>query len=622
MKMKIDYPVWLGLFICAVFPLILRAVALRFSAETYYFTGQQGTYDICNYAKAVALAFAALGVGIIVFIERLTDGKSMMLDRITKIAVAMAVLVLVSWGMSKHSSEAFHGGYDHFEGVFVWLAYLIVFVLAYTGHLKRARIQKILPVAALSSLVVAVTGIVQFWSIQIFDLQLFRMMIMPSAYWNTPTPIFGEFGTVACSFLGNPNYAGTYAILVIPLFLFAYSVEKKHVLQTIYGSTAVLNTVFLVFSRSEAGFMGFMVGLGALVALSVIHRKWDMLIAVCVLQGVFWGCFVGSGVLTSVELPAAILGAVFCVSGVVCFCLLNPRVSVSVKVGACVAILIVGGIGILKITKYESERWQSRTDWRHVEVSKLQIGFDVMKNGKEEKILTVSKVNEGFEVRSGDFLTVVKASDLAQKTIQLDIVKTLGSVLKIYSAQGGVTAFEMESPKLRFGYFENRFEVFNRGGFPIKTDEVIPSIKFFKDETLGSQRAYIWNRTLAMIPEHLLTGSGPDTFVLEFPQDDVLGKINAYGNGNMVVTKPHNMYLQLAVNMGVPFLLLFIALNLIALNRTLVSVTPESGLWVLGVAILGYLVAGFFNDSVVANATIFWYILGATLGWSEDKDAA
>ena len=49
-------------------------------------------------------------------------------------------------------------------------------------------------------------------------------------------------------------------------------------------------------------------------------------------------------------------------------------------------------------------------------------------------------------------------------------------------------------------------------------------------ERLATSRGYLFSRSFPMLKDTLLIGYGPDTFVLEFPQQDYVGKMNAYGN--------------------------------------------------------------------------------------------
>jgi hypothetical protein len=65
-----------------------------------------------------------------------------------------------------------------------------------------------------------------------------------------------------------------------------------------------------------------------------------------------------------------------------------------------------------------------------------------------------------------------------------------------------------------------------------------------------------------MLKDTVLIGHGPDTYVLEFPQHDYVGKLNSFSSHRMIVDKPHNMYLQIGINTGLISLIGLLALYL------------------------------------------------------------
>ena len=144
-----------------------------------------------------------------------------------------------------------------------------------------------------------------------------------------------------------------------------------------------------------------------------------------------------------------------------------------------------------------------------------------------------------------------------------------------------------------------------------------PSIGFEGKEKLGSARGYIWSRSLPVMLEKPIVGHGADTFFAEFPQGDLLGKLYSYGTTQMIVDKPHNLYLQIGINHSIIALLAFLAMvlayiidsfKLYALRKEYCSQQIVGT--AITLAIIGYLGAGFFNDSIVSVAPIFWTLLG------------
>jgi len=119
----------------------------------------------------------------------------------------------------------------------------------------------------------------------------------------------------------------------------------------------------------------------------------------------------------------------------------------------------------------------------------------------------------------------------------------------------------------------------------------------------------------------VLAGFGPDNFPMHFPQYDYLNKLRFYETGGIYVDKPHNMYLQIAVNTGIISLLAVLAIFImyfVSSIRLYIKEKFESFLPVAGLACFaafcGYAVTGFFNDSVVSVAPVFWTLLGLGIG--------
>jgi hypothetical protein len=138
-------------------------------------------------------------------------------------------------------------------------------------------------------------------------------------------------------------------------------------------------------------------------------------------------------------------------------------------------------------------------------------------------------------------------------------------------------------------------------------------------ESFASNRGYIWGRTIALLDLYLLKGAGSDNYPLAFPQDDFIGKLNANWDwdASLVVDKPHNMYLQNAINTGVISLIALIvvwSIYFISSFKLYNKMTYNSLEKYIGasclISIIGYLAAGMFNDNIVSVTPLFWIILG------------
>lgn len=143
---------------------------------------------------------------------------------------------------------------------------------------------------------------------------------------------------------------------------------------------------------------------------------------------------------------------------------------------------------------------------------------------------------------------------------------------------------------------------------------------FVNISSFANGRGYIWNKTITLLKDYILFGSGADTYALVYPNNDFVDKYNnAYDN--MIITKPHNLYLQIAVQTGVLSLICFIVFYVwyfISSIRIYYKRHLDCLLNIMGFAIMlgtfGYMIAGLANDSTVTVAPMYWALMGVGIG--------
>ncbi len=131
-----------------------------------------------------------------------------------------------------------------------------------------------------------------------------------------------------------------------------------------------------------------------------------------------------------------------------------------------------------------------------------------------------------------------------------------------------------------------------------------------------------------MLKDYIFFGSGADTYALVYPNGDFVDKYNN-GYDNMILTKPHNMYLQIAVQTGVLSLVCFLVFYLwyfISSLRIYFKQRLDSPLAAIGFAImlgtLGYMGSGLANDSTITITPLYWAMMGAGIGINHRIKAA
>ena len=108
---------------------------------------------------------------------------------------------------------------------------------------------------------------------------------------------------------------------------------------------------------------------------------------------------------------------------------------------------------------------------------------------------------------------------------------------------------------IEFVYNNGKLQVVGYNGKLTDIGEA-EAIGFKRKESFASGRGYIWSRTFPLLKKALFIGYGPDTIIYEFPQNDIVGKLN-YGAIWTIISKPHSWYLQTAFGSGVLSLVSF-----------------------------------------------------------------
>ena len=159
--------------------------------------------------------------------------------------------------------------------------------------------------------------------------------------------------------------------------------------------------------------------------------------------------------------------------------------------------------------------------------------------------------------------------------------------------------------------------------------EIGETLKGRPQDSFGSWRLGVWRFTLQLASENLLWGTGPDTFWYAFnprwsAYEQRLQADGALAAGQRLerFDTPHNEYLAILSNNGLPALILYLALLTAVLRRLFRAGRSDPGCAALAAAIVMYMVQGFFSFSICLTSPMFWAVLGmaAAMGRETHKE--
>ncbi len=221
-----------------------------------------------------------------------------------------------------------------------------------------------------------------------------------------------------------------------------------------------------------------------------------------------------------------------------------------------------------------------------------------------------------------------------------EISAEAGDTLKLPMEEDSEAFFEKENGRivlyladttLFFVQEDGGYAYMNFSGktFPLQD---VRKADFHGLEYLGSARGYIWSRTLPLLKDRFLLGSGPDTYAEVFPQEDVAGKIVYADNPDRVIEKGHNDYLTKWVQTGglsLLCLLVFYAVILYCGYRTYFKKNKEDETdyrqrigFGCFLGCISFMVSSLANDSTLQTAPLFWVFAGISLACCSDSCTA
>lgn len=144
-----------------------------------------------------------------------------------------------------------------------------------------------------------------------------------------------------------------------------------------------------------------------------------------------------------------------------------------------------------------------------------------------------------------------------------------------------------------------------------KSWEELYTDSYKKIDALFTGRGYIWRKTLPLLKNTIIFGHGAGTFGLYFKQFDYAGLLNSQGNVDLIVDRPHSMYIQMAFSQGILCMTAY-AVMVITVIITFIKDNKCKNINKLPViiAVIGFCIMELITDSSVTVNPIFWAVLG------------
>ncbi len=499
------------------------------------------------------------------------------------------IFVLLSALASDYPAYVWGGSIGQFESTFVLIGYVISGFYAYI-YCKEPKIRKKIPYfLMLQAGAMGIIGAFQFVGHDLFALPFIQRLFIPA-------DVLEQSGGIVFSMeknrvyltLYNPNYAGIYCACMIAVFFSFLLSEQRLWKRLTYVVLIGLMTVSLIGAQSKTGMIIVFLALFFLLSL---HRKsalkhWRILFP-CTALAVLSAAFLIRS--SPVDLMQLIADGIF-----------------PVKSNYLLEELYTDEEGLHAIYDHISFRISMEISENAANVTAYR------EDGEPMEIIKCTDGSSHFRIVSKGLPDIPVWFIDYHEIICMDIV---------LDESHWIVTNQLAPAYLYLNHY---------GMFDTIT---MPETAVFTDyPSWLTYRGHIWARSIPLLKNHILLGSGADTFLMEYPNNDYLGihQSKTYGE---YTTRPHNWYLQVGIQTGaVSLLFLLSALFLYIKNGgyfCIYSIRAEASgkekseserllePCFIGTAVI--LLMNLTNDSSICIMPLLWCMIGTALSCMEEQ---
>lgn len=489
-----------------------------------------------------------------------------------------ALMTLISSVFSEYRYFSIHGVTEVFETLWVILGYCVIVFYAYQFVNTFDDVECMMRWMTAGLGVMLVIGILQAVGHDFFTSEIGKMVITGGTAASYNIDLTFEKGRVFLT-VYNPNYVASYFSLMIPMEIALFIKNKKWQYRVLYAIMMAASLVCLLASGNRSGIVAFAVTLVLTLILfwKYIIKAWKYIVPAVLVAAVIFAVFISKN-----DLIIEKFVRLFQAPDVT-----EDAISEIVTGDEDVAITYLGEEFHVS---YES------TDEGYVNIYITDSDGQNIECTFDEASYTYVVADErfpGFSVQAVNLENAV-ALGVNADNITWYFKKGDDGTYYYYNVYGRWDKIN-NAPRVAVNFLERVFE----------------------------ERGTIWSKTIPMLKDSLLFGTGADTYALTYPQDDYVDKTYD-GAMTGLDLKPHCFYLQVATQSGMVALiavLVFYIWYFITSMRLYRKATYQNGLEIIGAGVLlatfTYMIVSVLNDSTVSVAPIYWVLMGIGISVNE-----
>ena len=586
---------FLSLFL-GIFPWIMHFDIVKYNkAESAVFSSYNGYgIDIFiqvkeKYVIALAIFLICWFIGERIFPYKIDNnvplikGKNKMLYSMLGMYAFMAV---VSTIFSDNKKNALWGSPTEGEGLLVLLSYAVIILAFYNYFASYDGMTIAKKTISIVSIVAIILTCVEYFYKPILEIGFVQSLISTAEHRELLASLKSSgFGGAVSLMFYNPSYYGGFVCILIPFSLWA-CFESKKIIHKVERCLIFAGLVFCVLVSNST------------TALYIAIFESILIIAVYIIK--------------SNKIKDAIISCSYLLGGAFVVIFLYSFISNN------------GIVALITNAKSATGKGEEkRFDIETIELENNSIFIMGKENGirisyKDNQIKCMDEDSEAVTTIYDE--GVISFEDKVYKDLSICIVANsdkkseIAAKLAIEAGYDDTIDFYILSDGTLSGIGQNNSILRDISG-----GDVSDGLKKYYGVFTG--RGYAWINSAHIIKKSLLKGVGPGNFVYHFKQQDYVGMLHTHGSVKYIIDKPHNSYIQYAINIGMLGMLSFFGVFVYTFVKGVKRVKDlkslckqEDGVYVSGlISICGFLIYSIINDSIITVTPIMCMILGITL---------
>lgn len=592
------------IFVVGVLPFVIRLKLITLEGPFYEFwNGEKINADFFTYYKQIFIYVVTLWALFHTFLFT----KKIKFTKAYYFMAAYALLVILSTLFSKYPQIALHGFNERKEGMWIVLCYLSLMFSTINLVETEKQIKAIIYTLGISGAVISIISIFQYFGMDIFNTEFAKNFMISKEIQSQIKEFKVQFGEkYSYGVFYNPNYLGGYISFYAPLML-SYTIISKNIRErVIFTIFFILSILALFGSRSEAGVLGTIGAVGLL--LLVLSARY-IIIGKPIVQK--------KRLLLTRFVPIILALIIVPVSLSYIPISENPLVRIRTE-----------ALALFRPSDIKDKDYKEIGPINSIKQINSET-IEIKIYGKLTRLNVDKEMNLNLYDEKSNSLFALKVIPKEQASNRIYAITEYPCYINIINLDGenyGIHYYYNNKTWEKLDFLvSNGKIVFTNPSFrkvDIEKNFYAEHIGFEGRGRIASGRGYIWSRSIPLVFNNFLVGSGQDTFITEFPQYDVLGR-QAEGyyqyEWNILTDKPHNTFIQIAIHSGLISLFTLIIGVIILINISIKLSLKEgyknTKTIILASVIFGFLLSSVFNDSILAITPMIYILLGLNISY-------